>query len=317
MIKRVLTVFMRYLHPRSAVSFWHTPIRGVEYDYSTLDDYYIDFSAKPCYLGPYDERGIPLLDYLGDVGRQYNPCAISQWGLGAYQRWRRGEPEQGDIFWRAADWLVDNLAVDVRGRGYWWYEFDFDAYGLRAPWASALAQAQGISLLLRAYESNRNIKYLQCANQACAAMLSPVADGGLLLVKDGHYFLEEVVADRPTAILDGLIFAIFGLRDYCLINKSDLEACAVLDGCIETIAMLLPEYDLGYWSRADLYAENPPMPASSFYHGLHVAQLDILYRLTENPVFKKYSAMWGRVARSPINRTRAFFSKVIFKLAHY
>lgn len=308
----------RYLHPHGAVSFWHTAVGPVRYDYATLDDYYIDLRAKTTYAGPYDPDGIPVLDYFGTIGKQYNPCAVAQWGLGAFQRWKRGnDAASREIFMHAANWLREHVKVDGSGRGFWWYRFDFDAYGLRAPWASALAQAQGISLLLRAYKAAEDESYLVCAKQACAAMLSPVSGGGLLLRNDRYTFLEEVVADRPTAILDGLIFAIFGLQDYCFVVEDDAEARAILEDCVTSIAELLPEYDLGYWSRADLYSKIPPMPASAFYHGLHVAQLAVLSDLTGNLVFSDFAVRWDQARYSVFNRARAFANKVLFKFAHY
>lgn len=314
---RILMTLARYLHPRGAVSFWHTPLEPVRYAYATLDDYYIDLRAKTGYAGPYDAAGIPVLDYFGAIGRQYNPCAVAQWGLGAFQRWRRGEAAAERSFRLAAQWLRANLDADARGRGFWWYRFDFDAYGLRSPWASALAQAQGISLLLRAYRSGGDSGDLLRARQACAAMLSPVEDGGLRLEHEGCTLLEEVVSDRPTGILDGLIFAVFGLQDYCFVVTDDSAAQAVLGRCYDSLAKLLPRYDLGYWSRADLYSEVPPMPASGFYHGLHVAQLEVLADLTGRPVFANYAQRWAGLARSPLNRLRATAGKVVFKFRHY
>ena len=34
----------------------------------------------------YDGAGVPMLDYHGAIGLQYNPIAIAQWGLGNYNR---------------------------------------------------------------------------------------------------------------------------------------------------------------------------------------------------------------------------------------
>ena len=39
------------------------------------------FESKANYNGHYDNNGIPLLNYHGDIGLQYNPIAISQWSL--------------------------------------------------------------------------------------------------------------------------------------------------------------------------------------------------------------------------------------------
>ena len=316
MLQRVLMTLQRYLHPRGAVSFWHTPIGPVLYNYQQLDDYYIDLRAKTEYAGPYDENGIPVLNYFGSIGCQYNPCAISQWGLGAYQRLRQGEVGAEPVVLKATIWLRENLEVDDKERGFWWYKFDFDAYGLKAPWGSALAQAQGISLLLRAYCLWSDPKDLDLAKLACSALLSPVSEGGLMLNYDGYTVLEEVVADRPTAILDGMMFAIFGLFDYCYMID-DEYAKKVLAACVESLEKLLPDYDLGYWSRADLYSLDPPMPASSFYHGLHIAQLKVFADLTGRPIFNDYCLRWDRAANMPINRLRAFLNKAYFKLRYY
>jgi len=316
-MNKLLTIFVRYLHPKSSVAFWHTPIGPVRYQYPTLSNYYIDLRAKINYKGPYDSEGIPILDYFGKIGKQYNPCAIAQWGLGAWQRWQEGDAKAQETFFRAANWLSTQIEVDNRGRGYWWYRFDFDAYNQRAPWASALAQAQGVSVLLRAYLTRGDVHYREIAAKAVTSMLTPVAEGGLLLKHGENVFLEEIVADRPTAILDGLIFALFGLQDYCYVFKDDVLAAQILQDGYETIKRILPQYDLGYWSRADLYSVTPVMPASIFYHSLHVAQLQILSDITEDALFQDYAQRWLGYNRSPLKRCRAIVNKTAFKLLHY
>jgi heparosan-N-sulfate-glucuronate 5-epimerase len=307
----------RYLHPRSAVRFWHTRIEPRFYDYPSLNDYYIDLRAKLDYAGPYDAAGIPVLDYFGAIGRQYNPCATAQWTLGAWQGWLLdGRLDAKSAFFLGARWLRDNLHTDQEGRGWWWYRFDFNAYGLRAPWASALAQAQGISALLRA-DRAKEPGCREAARAARNALLSPVERGGLLLRHQGLTILEEVVSDRPTAILDGVIFALLGLRDYCFVHPEDDEAAQALGDGLDSLRRLLPRYDLGYWSRADLYSENPPMPASGFYHRLHVAQLWVLYDLTGEAIFAEVAERWEKMAKAPLKRLRALANKVAFKLFHY
>lgn len=316
MKKRIFMTLLRYFHPRGAVSFWHTSIKPVFYDYKHLGNYYIDLTAKTKYKGPFDSNGVPVLDYFGYIGRQYNPCAIAQWGIGGFQRFIEGEPEAEAVIRTATNWLKANLEVDSHGRGFWWYRFDFDAYGLKAPWGSALAQAQGISLLLRAHRLWGEDRDLEVAKQACAAMLAPVSEGGLCLKFDDYTVLEEVVSDRPTVILDGFMFAIFGLFDYCYV-VDDANAKNILKNCLSTLEKLLPMFDLKYWSRADLYSLNPPMPSSLFYHRLHVAQLAVLGDLTGNTKFQDFSRMWAVVLDKPINRYRAFFNKTFFKFRYY
>jgi heparosan-N-sulfate-glucuronate 5-epimerase len=319
MINHIFTTIVRYLHPYSSVKFWHTTIAPVEYEYPLMEDYYIDFTAKIDYSGPYDSNGIPILDYFGLVGRQYNPCAVAQWGLGAWQSWRRENNSTAEKkFWDAAYWLKENITVINQNQGYWYYKFDFDSYSQKAPWASALAQAQGISVLLRAAKiSADKAQWADFAKLALNGLITPVENGGLLGRIDGKEIFEEVVADRPTAILDGMLFAIMGLQDYCYFFPNDKSAASLLARMYKNIEILLPRYDLKYWSRADLYMELPPMPASFFYHRLHIAQLKVLGILTNNMIFLSTSEKWYRYEKNPFFRFKALIKKLIFKFTRY
>src|ERR1700722_14998634 len=78
---------------RSQLTFWHeTPevnpradiVRGAVERH--LGPYYMAFREKADYSGPHDANGIPMLDYRGAIGLQYNPIAIAQWGLANYNR---------------------------------------------------------------------------------------------------------------------------------------------------------------------------------------------------------------------------------------
>ena len=63
------------------------------------------FREKADYAGHHDPNGIPMLDYRGAIGLQYNPIAIAQWGLANYnifcetsddaRRQRRSKPPIG------------------------------------------------------------------------------------------------------------------------------------------------------------------------------------------------------------------------------
>src|ERR1700691_1705796 len=73
---------------RSQLSFWHeTPAinsqarNGTEAFNRQLGPYYMSFREKADYAGPYDAAGVPMLDYRGAIGLQYNPIEIAQWGL--------------------------------------------------------------------------------------------------------------------------------------------------------------------------------------------------------------------------------------------
>lgn len=320
MIYRFLGLVRRYLSTASSVSFWHTPIDQVVYEYKSLNDYYIDLTGKCSYSGPFDDQGIPVLDYTGEIGKQYNPCASSQYALGWFQLWRRGKYENArKIFFELADWLCATQALED-GKGYWLYHFDMDAYGVTAPWKSGLAQAQAVSVLCRAVkfaeDDDCKARYEKALTCGFSGLIENVDEGGLLLTEGQDVWIEEVVAARRAAILDGCMFALFGVRDYADLTNSTEAEKVFEDGC-STIVRYLPTFDLGYWSRADLYQDNPPPPASQFYHNLHVNQLKVLYALTGEDEFLRYAEKWDLYQKSWLNRKRAFITKAIFKVRYY
>ena len=142
-------IFPAYLRPgKSHLGFWHDyPEINSHYSPDKLGEYYMPFLQKADYPGPYDERGIPMLNYQGYLGRQYNPIAIAQFGLGNFNAFRRsGNPERRNRFLAVADWLVSTLEPNKAGLHVWNHHFDWEyRTKLSAPWQSALAQSQGIS----------------------------------------------------------------------------------------------------------------------------------------------------------------------------
>src|SRR5580698_7197057 len=163
---------------QSHLTFWHeTPEENLNASARELGEYYMGFAEKANYEGAHDSAGIPQLDYRGKIGRQYNPIAIAQYGLGNYNLFRRsGSTESRDRFLQSADWLVMHLENNSQGLAVWNHHFDWEYRDtLRAPWYSALAQGQGISLLVRAHKEWRDspgesgeARYLEAAQRALA-----------------------------------------------------------------------------------------------------------------------------------------------------
>src|SRR5687767_14980928 len=74
----------------SQLTFWHeTPTANPRASLAALGEYYMTFYEKADYSGTVDGRGIPMLDYHGTIGLQYNPIAIAQYGLGNINLWHR------------------------------------------------------------------------------------------------------------------------------------------------------------------------------------------------------------------------------------
>jgi len=80
-LKRIFSAYL--LCGSSNLSFWHTPLKTNNIDKSsTIGRYYMNFKDKTRYAGPFDKDGIPMLDYKGSLGCQYNPNAVARYALG-------------------------------------------------------------------------------------------------------------------------------------------------------------------------------------------------------------------------------------------
>jgi heparosan-N-sulfate-glucuronate 5-epimerase len=316
--RRIVSAYL--LRGDSHLTFWHeTPEQNLNANPAELGEYYMLFAEKADYAGAYDPAGIPRLDYHGKIGRQYNPIAIAQYGLGNYNLFRRsGDPDSRTKFFRIAAWLVQNLEPNPQGLAVWNHYFDWEYRDtLRAPWYSALAQGQGISVLVRAYKESGDSHYLDAARRALVSFFKPVADGGVAFTDEqGDVWFEEYVVSPPTHILNGFIWAAWGVRDYFLATR-DPSARELFASAVRTLTRNLDRYDLGFWSLYEQSGTRLPMVASPFYHQLHIVQLRVMHRLTGEDKFLRVADRWESYGRSRSKRTRALCYKSAFKLCYY
>jgi heparosan-N-sulfate-glucuronate 5-epimerase len=155
---------------------------------------------RPDYPGAYDPSGVPLLDYHGRIGLQDNPIAIAQYGLGNYNLFHRsGDLERRKKFFLSADWLHAHLEQNSHGLAVWNHHFNWEYRDtLKAPWYSALAQGQGISVLVRAHKECGDVRYLEAAQRALASFFQPTDAGGVAFTDDrGDCGLRNTSSRRP------------------------------------------------------------------------------------------------------------------------
>ena len=260
-----------------------------------------------------------MLDYHGVIGLQYNPIAIAQWGLANYNWFcETGDEARWRKTLKAADWLAANLERNSHGLWVWNHHFDWDYRdALKAPWYSGLAQGQGVSLLLRAHDRSEDEKYLRAAEKAFVALTKPIAEGGVLLEdEEKNLWIEEYPVDPPTHILNGFMWALWGVFDYWL-ARADAPAKEIVDRGIETLMHNLDRFDTGYWSLYEQSGTRLKMLASPFYHQLQIVQLRVMAKLTGDDRFAAVADRWEGYARHRGNRTRALVEKSVFKLLHY
>lgn len=314
-------VFAAYLgRGASQLTFWHDePALEPRAFERPLGFYYMPFTQKARYPGPFDPDGAPLLDYHGRIGLQHNPIAIAQFGLGWVNRHlETGRPEDLQPARRAGDWLVANLTPNAQGVPVWHHQFDFEYFRLLAkPWYSGLAQGQGLSLLLRLHAATGEGRYLEAARAAFRSLTLPIDQGGVCFVDaKGRLWIEEYIVDPPTHILNGFMWGLWGVYDYWQATGSG-AALDIWRRSLRTLRDVLWLFDDGRWSLYDL----APLPlanrASLFYHRLHVVQLDVTGRLSGDETFTRYARRWGGFLEQGWARWRAWLLKAIFKLIYY
>lgn len=316
-VRRVGSVYL--FRKNSQLTFWHEdPEINARARADELGEYYMPFRQKADYPGPFDDNGVPMLDYHGTIGVQYNPIAVAQYGLANYNLFVTGEePERKERVLAAAGWLVENLQPNAFGVPVWNHLFRWDYRDpLIPPWYSGLAQGQGISLLLRAARISSG-EFEEAAVAAFESLTKLVDEGGVLFVDDdADTWIEEYIVTPPTHILNGFLWGLWGVYDYLLVT-GDAEASLLWERCLTTLRKNLHRFDTGFWSLYELSGTRLPMVASPFYHRLHIVQLMVLHRLTGIELFRDVATRWEGYRRSSLKRNRALAQKVVFKVLHY
>lgn len=316
-VRRALQVYTR--RGAGPLSFWY---EEPEINYACRHDprqYFMRFRGKADYRGPFDACGVPLLDYRGNIGRQYNPIAVAQYGLARFNRWCEAGSAADRTAWLAASrWLAENLQPNAHGLPVWLHHFDWPyRQRLESPWYSGLAQGNGISLLIRAALATGDDLFDAAARRAFLSLELPFTAGGVLAIDDdGDVWIEEYLVDPPSHILNGFIWALWGVLDYERWTGAP-GAAAIRAACVKTLKKRVGDFDVGWWSLYEASTPTHRMLASLYYHRLHVVQLRVLHDLTAVEVFADYAARFERYAGRPLFRARAFVEKAWFKVSRY
>lgn len=268
-----------------------------------VEGYYIDLTGKaaapawpPTWLPPWK-------DQLHVV--------LAQWGLGAYERHLAGE---GSAWLTAAVAAGRHLLANQEEGGGWPHLWDYvHTYPLAAPWLSAMAQGEGASLLVRLHLATGEDVFATAARRALQPLARSAARGGVRTETPSGPFLEEYPTDPPSLVLNGAIFAIWGYYD-AAVGLEDADAEESFQQCVDALAKALPRYDVGFWSRYDLFPHPVTNLASPFYHDLHINQLRALHRLIPRSEFKLAADRFAHYRESRLDRARAFFHKTFFRL---
>jgi hypothetical protein len=261
------------------------------------EPYFIEWDPRPQPVGegwpePESRRGLRTAGV-------FNPVRTAQFGLYNYAR-----AVEGDVRARSGFLAqVTDLERAQRLDGSFPYARTSD-YAARPGWISAMAQGEAASLFLRAYALTGRPSYAEAARNAIAPLRRDLRDGGASYLRNGDVFFEEVAVEPACHILNGHLYAAFGLWEVLRHGFGDRELEELQRAAIATIERYLPLYDVGGWSCYDLTTmiDGRRHWAPLWYHHFHIAQLRVYAAMTQREVFATYAERWNTALSDP--RTR-------------
>jgi hypothetical protein len=285
-------------------SYYHQPqCLGKAFRPEELAGYFNDLTAKARWAGHTDEGGIPV-NILADGRRVYLATTVVQKALGHWDKWllTRNDGDRKE-FLKLCGWLL--ARQDDNGGWPVWPELGLP---LASPY-SAMTQGECVSAFVRAWELTGDRAFAEGARRALDLMCRPLESEGPAIIEGESLFWEEAPTIPRSSILNGWIFALFGLYDFWLAFK-DKNARELFRLSLDTLKGHLHEYDAGYWSYYDVQGHL----ASPFYHDLHIHQLTALAIIDNDSLVAEFRDRWIRYQQSWKNRVRALGVKVIQKL---
>lgn len=273
---------------------------GKAFDPLSVKGYFNNLTEKVTRLPELLATSELPMTYIDTGEKIVFPVTIFQYGLGAYDLYLLTHDEKYlTKFFQCVEWAV----YTQKNNGSW---ENFKQVYPDHPYG-AMCQGEAASLLVRAYVQTKKQDYLDHARDALYFMIRPVTKGGTLLEDNDNLILLEFT--HKPAVLNGWVFALFGLYDYLLI-KEDKELKQKYENTLNTLAIVLPKFNCRFWSMYDLDGHI----ASPFYHKLHIAQMEALYLISQDNIFNNLRDKWISDQRNPLKRILAFCIKSIQKI---
>lgn len=284
--------------------YHHAQSLGRAFSPGELKGYFNDLTAKTNWVGQTDPGGFPL-SKLSNGKVVHFPILLCQKALGHWDLWLlEGSEKHRRAFLELAGWLAENQD-DNGGWDSWGAMGQSDQFRY-----SAMAQGEALSVMVRAHELTAAAQFKTACARAVDLMQRPVEQGGVCVYEKDDVFLEEFPARERDTVLNGWIFALFGLYDY-LLTFPDQCAGSFFIRSKTSLTRHVAEFDTGYWSY---YSSGTGRLASPFYHHLHISQLQALQKVTSEPILGTVQRRWESYARNRLFQAWAVVRKGAQKL---
>jgi hypothetical protein len=260
-----------------------------------------------------DPAGIPRAR-IRLAGVVYKPAYIAWWGLIQLGHFLRHQDEASrESFLKQVDWLESHALVRADGSVVWTNNFDI-LHGktlLRSPWISAYDQGLVMSVLVRGYRLTRRPRLLELLQGAGQIFALDVREGGVREPLSSGALYSELPGQSIPGIQDGFMTSLLGLYDL-YVETGDLAAGESFTDGIKGLRAMLPVWD--YRKRWSWYGSRAYLCPPS-YHWLNRLLLEVLGRLTSDPVLAEYADAWRPERLSALQRAEIFAAFLVTKNA--
>lgn len=277
-----------------------------------LGSYYIDMRParvhyeKNIYDGGIDENGVPFIKMNNE--KQYSPVNIAQYGFILHADFLETNDEALFNALKNCVTKLEELATIDDQYCIWWHNYDEGKYNIKGPWASAMSQGEGMSLFLRFYQLTNEDKYLILAKKAFKFLTHDISEKSVRVIdQNGDLWLEEYPSKPSSFVLNGFIYAVFGVIDLYRVTH-DQAVKNHLDDYLSTLEKNIHRFDCGYWSYYDLLKKE--LVRYYYQKNVHAPQLEVLYLLTQKTVFRKYARKW----RASVNPINFIFVQIMYRI---
>lgn len=258
------------------IDYWHPEFKARKLKKSLFNlHYYLDFSQKSIY--PFRTiNKIPVLNFNNkDV---FFSITIFNYAIGLIDNFSTRSNNLSTIK-LILNWTILNQEDD----GSWRNKYEVKVHNMPSGWTSAMGQGLGISFLVRCY--NMDLLTKEKADLYIKRAITYMYCDELVSNHDGNLILQEF-SGTSESVLNGYIFAIYGLHDYYLFSGDK----SYFNKSVKVLLKILPKYNfMYYWSFYSL----SKTVTSSFYHKLHIEMMDSLFHLTNHKLFLVQRNKWN------------------------
>lgn len=236
----------------------------------------------------FDSMGVPVVNYEGKLGRQYNTVTIAEQALKLVVNEKDSSSARFDA---CIEWLTNNYTILNDSSIIYLVHFDWPGYKMTSPWRSAMNQGRAMQAFLKAFDLTNDSIYLCYVRKSMNALNTEVKNGGVTYIDSTGYWFEEYADDDvpQSRVLNGMIVVLQALSDFQKVTNDSLAFFLFGKG-VDALKSTLHLYDNNGHSNYDVFGR----PASPWYHKFHLEQIDFLYKETEDPVFYEYWHKWSQ-----------------------